>query len=532
MTVRGAAVCAALAVALVVAAAQAADSSIGDAAAQLDERLPPPPSEPSPPVNPHPERELLLVVELCRHGDRTPLYTYPNDALPALRWPEGVGALTGAGARAHYELGARLRRRYVSTGFLPWSFLGADLYVRSTTIDRALLSAYSQMAGLYPAGSAPVVDVRSTFGGEAPAENATGLPGRWQPVPIHSVPLATDGLLIPGMDCPRHAQLMRDKERAPEWTAREAAEAGFLAQLTSIVGSHGRLSLRAVSEVNDVWVCYEHHGVPLPEGVTRAVRQKTHEIATWLVLYGNEGGEVRRLRAGLLLNEIKLRLQIAARRREGTLAPAAAGEAKKFVLYSAHDSTVAAALSALDVRFDANPPYNSTLIWELWYDAAKRKFLVSVEYNGAATHIPGCPAAKSPNDRVCALDDYVQATGAVTVSSSAARMRECMSSGLRRQMSFVASWFGTDKADEVGSGGAQVVAGGRGDQQAGGNGGLLSWAHLVLLLALVSGAAVLIVKARGQYVHYFPLEAEGAAGGQRSSGPSLFQGKDDRGILL
>lgn len=84
------------------------------------------------------------------------MYEYPNDAVPASEWPEGVGALTAVGERAHFELGRRLRKRYVDSGFLPFSFSAKDIYLRSTTIDRTLMSAYSQMAGMFPAGTGQV----------------------------------------------------------------------------------------------------------------------------------------------------------------------------------------------------------------------------------------------------------------------------------------------------------------------------------------------------------------------------------------
>mmetsp|Transcript_20575 Transcript_20575/g.83465 ORF Transcript_20575/g.83465 Transcript_20575/m.83465 type:complete len:102 (-) Transcript_20575:2909-3214(-) len=63
-------------------------------------------------------KSLRLVIEVCRHGDRAPLFTFPKDVLPYWSWPQGRGQLTPLGERAHYELGRMLRKRYVETGFL------------------------------------------------------------------------------------------------------------------------------------------------------------------------------------------------------------------------------------------------------------------------------------------------------------------------------------------------------------------------------------------------------------------------------
>lgn len=482
----------------------------------------------TPTPNPHPERELLLAVELCRHGDRTPLYSYPLDTLPLSKWPEGVGQLTAVGERAHYETGVRLRRRYVKSGFLPWSWRGSEVYARSTTIDRTLMSAYSQMAGLYPAGSAAVGDVGADFGGQVPADNTTGLPGRWQPVPIHSQPVDRDGLLIAGANCPRHRAIMAEKARSAVWRARAAAEEPFLAQLGAIVGGTKPLTLHDASAINDIWKVYEAHGVPLQEGVTQAVRQRALDIANWMLLFGNEGAEVRRLRSGLLLNEIAQRMHLSAQRREGRLPPSRKYDAKKFVLYSAHDTTVAAALSALDVNFTENPPYNSTLIWEFWRDTDAKKYLVTVEYNGDALHVPGCPGGST----ACEFHAYLAATQAVTLESNSMRTRECMT-GFRRNAAAFLAWFKADTDDDVWT----LNSGGEQDPNSGvplDNVGGFSSIRLVALALLTAAAAFGVSKARSQYFQYFPLKEEIATNGgdQISLGPSMFARNHDPRILL
>jgi lysosomal acid phosphatase len=82
------------------------------------------------------------------------------------------------GKYQHYELGQWLRHRY--SGFLPEAYSREDIYVRSTDVDRTLMSAASNLAGLYP----PVGD-------QIWNKNIS-----WQPIPIHTVPERKDEVIM------------------------------------------------------------------------------------------------------------------------------------------------------------------------------------------------------------------------------------------------------------------------------------------------------------------------------------------------
>lgn len=60
--------------------------------------------------------DLLMVFILCRHGDRSPVHTFPTDPYRKL-WKMGYGQLTAYGAEQHQELGRIIRKMY--SGFVP-----------------------------------------------------------------------------------------------------------------------------------------------------------------------------------------------------------------------------------------------------------------------------------------------------------------------------------------------------------------------------------------------------------------------------
>lgn len=78
------------------------------------------------------------------------------------------------GKQQHYELGKWLRKRYSS--LLDARYDREQVFVQSTDVDRTLMSAQSNLAGLYePVGD----DVWNPL-------------IKWQPIPVHSVPEKDD----------------------------------------------------------------------------------------------------------------------------------------------------------------------------------------------------------------------------------------------------------------------------------------------------------------------------------------------------
>lgn len=379
-------------------------------------------------------RKLLCAIELCRHGDRSPLAEFPADALPVSKWPEGVGQLTAVGMRAHYNLGRQLRKRYVDTGFLSPSYNQNEIYVRSTDIDRTLMSATSQLSGLYPPGTPTNSDVRVEFGKDPLHDKEGGLPHAFQPIPIHTVEKAFDDLLLVGANCPRHKALMHKIHQSPEFKQFESTNAQFVEKVAKIVKSDKeKFTVWDVEQVSDTWTCFNAHSVPLPNGATPEVVEQAKNVSNWLLTYDNQDLEVNRLRAGLILYSTTYFMYLSALKEVGRLSTDLEKSVKKFVLLSAHDTTVAATLSALQVFDGKYPPYNSSLIWEI-YKEGESDMTIRVEYNGKPLIIPGC------SSEYCSLSDYYGSIAHRMVLGRTARLAECYS-GFRRYAGIVTNLF-------------------------------------------------------------------------------------------
>ena len=130
--------------------------------------------------------DVKFVALVHRHGDRSPVRFLPTDATNNAHWVDGPGQLTPIGIHQLHTLGASLRQRYlIDRGVVPETYSRRFVHVRSTDVDRTLMSAESLLEGLFPPGTGP-----DTHDG-SPALTTADL----QPVPIHTVPNDNDPLL-------------------------------------------------------------------------------------------------------------------------------------------------------------------------------------------------------------------------------------------------------------------------------------------------------------------------------------------------
>ncbi|VTJ69713.1 Hypothetical predicted protein [Marmota monax] len=315
-------------------------------------------------------KELKFVTLVFRHGDRSPIETFPNDPIKESSWPQGFGQLTQRGMEQHYELGQYLRKRYDK--FLNKSYKHDQVYVRSTDVDRTLMSAMTNLAALFPPEGTSIWN--------------PSLP--WQPIPVHTVAISEDRLLhLPSRNCPRFQELERETLKSEEFQKRLHPYKDFIATLPELSGFHGQDLFGIWSKVYDPLYCEAVHNFTLPSWATKDTMAKLKELSelSILSLFGiHKQKEKSRLQGGVLVSEILNHLKSATQSQNY----------KKCVMYSAHDTTVSGLQMALDVFNGILPPYASCHLVELYLD--KGEYFVEMYYRNETQHeaytltLPGC----------------------------------------------------------------------------------------------------------------------------------------------
>lgn len=320
--------------------------------------------------------ELVMVNVLYRHGDRTPVNPYPLDPYRNLSyWSTGWGQLTTVGMQQHYELGIWLRKRYIS--LLKDDYSKKDVYVQSTDVDRTLMSAESNLAGLFPPRGTRMFE--------------QGL--KWQPIPVHTIPEHLDHVLAMKKPCPRYDAEFNNARNLPEVKNLETKYKKVFEYLSLHTGSEVK-TIENAEYIHSTLFIESLKNMKLPNWTTEVYPEPLRTIAAWSFALPAYTTELRRLKGGPLLKEWIDHFQ---KKKTGSLDPD-----RKMFIYSAHDTTVANILSTLGVFERHCPPYVATVLAEL--HKIKDDYYVAILYkNGTKEHlltIPGC-------SQLCQLDKFI-----------------------------------------------------------------------------------------------------------------------------
>lgn len=349
--------------------------------------------------------ELKMANVLYRHGDRSPVHTFPTDEHKNF-WKQGLGQLTEKGMSQEFELGKFLKGRYVSK-LLSETYLRKQVYCRSSDKDRTLMSAEAQMAGLYP--SKPLQAVQGDHEWQF-----------WQLIPIHTVPKQHDKLLRPhDAKCPRFEELRKESYSDPEYAKVEQDNKEFIHNISKYAGLSESLTLENIHKVHDVLFCENAHNLSMPKWATKDVLDKLKELYMFGFKWLFNTPQKSRLTGGVLLGEMINNMKNFAKNPDNS---------KILYVYSAHDTTVVALLSALNVYSGIPPPYSTAFLMELYYNTKSKDYRVRMFYrneteNPDKTYEISLPSCIPDN---CTLEKFASETaGAVPVDYEA----EC---GLRK----------------------------------------------------------------------------------------------------
>nr|XP_032800795.1 prostatic acid phosphatase-like isoform X2 [Petromyzon marinus] len=329
------------------------------------------------------EPRLKFATVVFRHGDRSPMGSYPTDPHSERDWPQGFGQLTQLGMRQQFELGRFLRHRY--SELINSTYLHSQLFVRSTDVDRTLMSAQVNLAGLFPPQGAQQWNPEIT----------------WQPLPVHTQSQDTDMLLrFPLPDCPKYERLMEETRQSEEWRHAEAVNKEFL-QFVGAASGLSDMGLDKAWQLYDTLYVQSVHNLSLPAWALSAdvlPRLRSLSALDLLFMFGGfKPQEKSRLQGGKLVGYVM-----------GNLTASANGSSPlRLQLLSAHDTTLAAVLSAFSaLSGDASslPPYAAALLIELLVHS-NGSHCVELWYRTSPLtpplplSLPGCPHR-------CPLDDF------------------------------------------------------------------------------------------------------------------------------
>uniref|UniRef100_A0A8C0MB16 acid phosphatase n=2 Tax=Canis lupus TaxID=9612 RepID=A0A8C0MB16_CANLF len=352
-------------------------------------------------------KELKFVTLVFRHGDRSPIETFPNDPIKEASWPQGFGQLTQLGMEQHYELGQYIKKRYGK--FLNESYKREQVYIQSTDVDRTLMSAMTNLAGLFPPEGISIWN--------------PSLP--WQPIPVHTLSLSEDRLLyLPFRDCPRFKELTEETLKSEEFQKRLHPYKDFIETLPTLTGYHTQDLFGMWTKVYDPLFCESVHNFTLPSWATEDTMTKLKELSELSILsiYGiHKQKEKSRLQGGVLVSEILNHMKIATQ----------PSNHRKLIMYSAHDTTVSGLQMALDVYNGILPPYASCHIMELYLE--KGEYFVEMYYRNETQHepypltLPGCTPS-------CPLTEFAELVAPVIPQDWST---ECMTTSNDQEINYL-----------------------------------------------------------------------------------------------
>ena len=312
------------------------------------------------------EGRLIFAIDLVRHGDRTPLIS--SSEMQKI-WPQGLGQLTPKGMRQEFDLGSALRQRYVDQyHLLPPYFDTKTMIVRSTNVTRTMMSAQSILFGLYPLGTGPSL-----------VNGTKALPQGMQPIPINTVPPEQDSLLLPKQDKKQYQWLLDTFIlNNPEWINKEL-ELKPRYKIWSEIFKVSINNLTDLIAVGDRLYIESLYQIPPPSGIDSKEAHKIIAAGQWAFLriinhpqYGLTFGTE-------LAEKIKEELHLAVEKDRSV----------KYLLFVAHDTTIAAQLKILGQTIDDLPPYASYINYSL-FDMGASHYEVRVTYNQKPLFIKQC----------------------------------------------------------------------------------------------------------------------------------------------
>lgn len=118
-------------------------------------------------------QDLSLLITFTRHGARTPYLRLDGDPNNDF-WTDGRAQLTNVGKQQLFSMGQTFRKQY--GGYLSEDYIAEEILVKSTSMDRTIMSAQCFLAGLYPPNGTHIWNPDLA----------------WQPIPVYLIDYNVD----------------------------------------------------------------------------------------------------------------------------------------------------------------------------------------------------------------------------------------------------------------------------------------------------------------------------------------------------
>lgn len=277
---------------------------------------------------------LVALVQIFRHGQRTPIRLYPNDPHKTHWKDEELEQLTNKGRRQMHTLGQLTRTRY--SNWIPLNYKNF-IIAQTTDVDRTHVSGQTYLYGLFP----------------ATGNQKWLLNSDWQAIPLH--PANPKILWVDSSSCPAYEPLYEKLLSSEDFIKINKHNADLYAYLTNHTGETIN-DLHSAELICDTLQIEQQIGLKLPEWTKTVYPEPLSAVyGMWLksLTYTTQ---LKRLYAGSLLNEILDFFDAMAI--NSTLSP-------KLRVYSGHDDNIASILNTVG---SFEPPYMLEFGSTLWIE--------------------------------------------------------------------------------------------------------------------------------------------------------------------
>lgn len=305
------------------------------------------------------QAKLVLVYSVQRHGARNVL---PKTALLSEPDTNGGATLLPQGERQTQLAGAAFRTRYLdpatcgttcldnnglgqlygAVGLSNVGYTAHDVNMRSSYLDRTLLSAQCFLQGMFPP--------------TAPPTNGLGLTTGAQVIPVYSEPDTQDIVIRAYTKCPKYDSALLQFYISPEFVKKSADSADLRNYLASLVPGLDT-SLKNFWNVYDPWNVYRTYGAgDVYPTLNDTTWSQVVSLANWLETAKMRSSLTSNLLSGPLIADMLASIDASIQGSEQSQK-----YYYKLISRSAHYNTQLALLGAFKV--DAEPDATTNIPW-------------------------------------------------------------------------------------------------------------------------------------------------------------------------